>query len=131
MSTQSAPLQLERHRDAIIRPRLFALLLILMVGGAILRSALATRLDDFTFDEAYHIAAGVSYVKLGDFRINPEHPPFVKLWVGSLMSATGFRLSPFRNFHDKYDERYFQRWPSERFFFSPLIRPWPLISPWS
>ncbi len=107
MSTQSAPLQLERHRDAIIRPRLFALLLILMVGGAILRSALATRLDDFTFDEAYHIAAGVSYVKLGDFRINPEHPPFVKLWVGSLMSATGFRLSPFRNFHDKYDERHF------------------------
>src|SRR5229473_6712417 len=78
-----------------------------MVGGAILRSALATRLDDFTFDEAYHIAAGVSYVKLGDFRINPEHPPFVKLWVGSLMSATGFRLSPFRNFHDKYDERHF------------------------
>src|SRR5260370_19802057 len=23
------------------------------------------------------------------------------------MSATGFRLSPFRNFHDKYDERHF------------------------
>src|SRR5216683_2088841 len=85
----------------------FILLLLLLVGGAILRSALATRLDDFTFDEAYHIAAGVSYVKLGDFRINPEHPPFVKLWVGSLMSATGFRLSPFRNFHDKYDERHF------------------------
>lgn len=85
----------------------FIFLLLLLVGGAIFRSALATRLDDFTFDEAYHIAAGASYVQRGDFRINPEQPPFVKLWVGSLMSATGFHFSPFREFHDKFDERTF------------------------
>jgi hypothetical protein len=48
-------------------------LLFLFVGGAIIRSAIATRLDGFTFDEAYHIAAGVSYVRYADFRINPEH----------------------------------------------------------
>jgi hypothetical protein len=36
----------------------FALLLIAL---AILRSAISTRLDGFTIDEAYHIAAGVSY----------------------------------------------------------------------
>jgi tetratricopeptide (TPR) repeat protein len=58
-------------------------------------------------DEAYHIAAGASYVMRADFRLNPEHPPLVKLWVGSLMSATGFYLSPFRQFHDKGDERGF------------------------
>jgi dolichyl-phosphate-mannose--protein O-mannosyl transferase len=85
----------------------FILLLLLLVGGAILRSALATRLDDFTFDEAYHIAAGVSYVERADFRLNPEHPPLVKLWVGNLMAATGFHLSPVREFHDKDDERRF------------------------
>ena len=107
MSTQSAPLQVKRQDNPIIRPRLFVLLLILIVGGAILRSALATRLDDFTYDEAYHIAAGVSYVQRGDFRINPEHPPFVKVWVGSFMAATGFHLSALREFHDKYDERRF------------------------
>jgi hypothetical protein len=107
VSTQSAPLQLDRQRGPVIGPRLFVLLLIMIVGGAILRSAIATRLDDFTFDEAYHIAAGASYVQRGDFRINPEHPPFVKLWVGSFMSATGFHLSPFREFHDKFDERTF------------------------
>jgi hypothetical protein len=85
----------------------FALLLFAIVGGAILRSAVATRLDSFHLDEGYHIAAGVSYVRYWDFRINPEHPPLMKLWVGSFVAATGFHLSPFREFHDKPDERDF------------------------
>jgi dolichyl-phosphate-mannose--protein O-mannosyl transferase len=79
----------------------------LIVGGAIVRSAIATQLDGFTIDEAYHIAAGVSYVRYADFRINPEHPPLVKLLVGTLISATGFRLSSIRPFADKADERDF------------------------
>ncbi|HKU26724.1 MAG TPA: hypothetical protein VJQ54_14725, partial [Candidatus Sulfotelmatobacter sp.] len=74
---------------------------------AIGRSALATRLDSFTLDEAYHITAGVSYVQRADFRINPEHPPLVKLWVGSFLTVTGFRLSPLRVFQDKVEERGF------------------------
>src|SRR5215469_2337713 len=53
---------------------LFSALLLLLIAASIVRSAIATRLDGFTIDEAYHIAAGVSYVRLGDFRINPEHP---------------------------------------------------------
>jgi dolichyl-phosphate-mannose--protein O-mannosyl transferase len=87
--------------------RLFILLVLLLVGGAIVRSAIATRLDGFTIDEAYHISAGVSYVRYADFRINPEHPPLVKLWVGSLISATGFYLTSIRPFADKADERDF------------------------
>jgi hypothetical protein len=90
-----------------INGRFFIFLLMLLVGAAILRSAIATRLDDFTLDEAYHIAAGVSYVQRADFRLNPEHPPFVKLWVGAFMSGSGFHLEPFREFHDKFDERTF------------------------
>jgi tetratricopeptide (TPR) repeat protein len=85
----------------------FVCLALLLVGLGILRSAIATRLDGFTLDEAYHIAAGVSYVKYGDFRINPEHPPLVKLWVGSVIAATGFELDRLRQFSDKPDERTF------------------------
>ncbi len=85
----------------------FIWLVFLLVALAILRSALTTRLDGFTIDEAYHIAAGVSYVKYHDFRINPEHPPLVKLWVGSVMWATGFRLDSLRQFSDKPGERDF------------------------
>jgi len=85
----------------------FGCLVLLLMGLGIARSAIATRLDGFTLDEAYHIAAGVSYVKYGDFRINPEHPPLVKLWVGSVIAATGFHLDPLRPFSDKPDERTF------------------------
>ncbi|MGA8776599.1 MAG: hypothetical protein WB536_19570, partial [Terriglobales bacterium] len=59
----------------ITRRGTFVWLALLLVALAILRSAVSTRLDGFTIDEAYHIAAGVSYVKYHDFRINPEHPP--------------------------------------------------------
>lgn len=85
----------------------FSGLLLLLLAAAIVRSAIATRLDGFTIDEAYHIAAGVSYVRLGDFRINPEQPPLVKLWVGSFIALTGFRASALRTFSDKQDERTF------------------------
>ena len=31
-----------------------------------------------TSDETTHLAAGWSYLKTGDFRLNPEHPPLLK-----------------------------------------------------
>src|ERR1035437_1732744 len=91
----------------ITRRGTFVWLALLLVTLAILRSAISTRLDGFTIDEAYHIAAGVSYVKYPDFRINPEHPPLVKLWVGIVMYATGFRMDSLRQFNDKPEERAF------------------------
>ncbi len=86
---------------------LFTVLLLLLVAGAVLRSAIATRLDGFTMDEPYHIAAGVAYARQADFCFNPEHPPLVKLWVGEIVSATGFHLSALRSFNEKRDERDF------------------------
>jgi 4-amino-4-deoxy-L-arabinose transferase-like glycosyltransferase len=35
--------------------------------------------DATTFDETAHLGAGISYLETGDFRLNPEHPPLVKL----------------------------------------------------
>ena len=91
-----------------IGDRQFAILVVLLIAAAVARSAIATRLDSWTQDEDYHTVAGVSYVQRGDFRINPEHPPLVKLWVGAFVCATGgFHLSPFRKINDKADERDF------------------------
>ena len=89
------------------RNLIFFLVLITLIGGAIVRSSIATSLDSFTIDEAYHIGAGVAYVKTGDFRLNPEHPPLVKLWVGAFVSSFGYQLSPYRALQDKADERRF------------------------
>jgi hypothetical protein len=33
-----------------------------------------------TFDEVTHLAAGYGYWVAGDFALNPEHPPLLKLW---------------------------------------------------
>jgi len=75
MSLSIDPQEREHQRKWTINIRTFALLLFAIVGGAVLRSAVATRLDSFHLDEGYHIAAGVSYVRHADFRINPEHAP--------------------------------------------------------
>jgi len=85
----------------------FASLIFVLIFAAVVRSAIATRLDGFTIDEPYHIAAGVSYVRYADFRINPEQPPLVKLWVGAFIAPAGFRLESIRPFADKADEREF------------------------
>lgn len=31
--------------------------------------------------------AATAYARSGDFRLNPEHPPLVRLWVGAAMPA--------------------------------------------
>ena len=86
---------------------LFVLVIVALIGAAIVRSSITTSLDGFTYDEPYHIGAGVAYVKTGDFRLNPEHPPLVKLWVGAYLSLFDYQMSPFRELSDKVDERQF------------------------
>lgn len=38
--------------------------------------------DSLTFDERAHIPAAYSYVRYGDIRLNPEHPPILKDLAG-------------------------------------------------
>ncbi len=40
-----------------------------------------------TFDEGMHLAAGYTYVRTGDFRMNPEHPPLVKILCALPLAA--------------------------------------------
>jgi hypothetical protein len=42
-----------------------------------------------TFDEGFHLVAGYRYVQCGDFGINSEHPPLVKLVAGAALRWTG------------------------------------------
>jgi hypothetical protein len=81
--------------------------LIALISLGILRSAIATRLDSLDIDEAYHITSGVSYVRLGDYRLNPEHPPLVKLWVGMFLRPDVFQLPPLPALADKIGERHY------------------------
>jgi hypothetical protein len=40
-----------------------------------------------TIDEPIHLLAGYTYVRWGDFRVNPEHPPFGKIWAALPLMA--------------------------------------------
>jgi len=57
--------------------------MLLLIALAIVRTAVTTSLDSFTYDEGYHIGAGAVHIRTGDFRLNPEQPPLTKLWVGA------------------------------------------------
>jgi hypothetical protein len=55
------------------------LLLGIAAAGFLSASAFAMVRESATFDEGTHLAAGYSYWTTGDFRMNPEHPPLLKL----------------------------------------------------
>jgi hypothetical protein len=56
-----------------------ALCLLALLAGTTISAA---RSESQTVDESVHLAAGYSYLKTGDFRLNPEHPPVSKLICG-------------------------------------------------
>jgi len=53
--------------------------LLLIVSAALAVTSLLG--DSFTFDETGHLTAGFSHLYLGDFRLQPEHPPLAKMWA--------------------------------------------------
>src|SRR6266851_7046095 len=87
--------------------RVFLALVIFLIAGGVLRSAWATRRDGFTVDEPWHITAGVAYVRTGEYYLNPEHPPLVKLVAGLAASRSAFRFIEPGPLNDKNAERRF------------------------
>ncbi len=58
------------------------LLVAIMLGGYFALSLSLAWQESTTFDEKAHIPASYSYVRFGDMRLNPEHPPLLKDLVG-------------------------------------------------
>lgn len=96
-SAPAGPVAAETAAAPVARPApasparptaLILLVLIALVVFAVARSVIGTRLDSVTPDEPWHIVAGVEYQRTGDYRLNPEHPPLIKRWVGAWMPAS-------------------------------------------
>ena len=73
------------RRRSILRAGLVALLL----AAFWLTAVLAVKHLSQTFDEGFHLVAGYRYVQCGDFGMNSEHPPLVKLVAGAALRWTG------------------------------------------
>ena len=52
---------------------------VLLLGLFALRADHVARATSQTFDEGAFYVSGISYWRTGDFRLNPDHPPIVKL----------------------------------------------------
>jgi 4-amino-4-deoxy-L-arabinose transferase-like glycosyltransferase len=52
---------------------------LLLLGALSLQALLSMRLLSATFDETTHLPSGYVYLTTGDFRLNQQHPPLVKL----------------------------------------------------
>lgn len=72
---------LSRLPHAVVVP---ALLVLFVVCGWYSMSG-----DSTAFDETAHLGAGISYLETGDFRLNPEHPPLVKLLAAAPVVLLG------------------------------------------
>ncbi|MDP3964107.1 MAG: glycosyltransferase family 39 protein [bacterium] len=64
-----------RRKATLIAALLLVGMLAIMMTSAAQKSQI--------IDEAPHIVAGYSYLRTGDFRLNPEHPPLIKMLAGA------------------------------------------------
>lgn len=74
---------------------LFGLLLVFLTGITTMALALQSiRGDSLTMDELAHTTSAYSYIAELDYRLNPEHPPLLKIisgggiWLGSKLTGT-------------------------------------------
>ncbi len=63
-----------------------------------IQAVLSLRLKSLTFDETSHLPAGYSYLKTGDYRINLEQPPLIKLLAGFPLLFMKLNLPLYSNY---------------------------------
>lgn len=68
------------HRIFSLSPNVVAgLLVAVLVSLQLTLLVTSARSESQTVDEGAHMAAGYSYWRTGNFQLNPEHPPLIKL----------------------------------------------------
>lgn len=122
------PLALSRPRMALV-----IFLFILLFGTLTVASSLR---QSPTFDEPIHLLGGYSYLKWHDYRINPEHPPLVKLWAALPLLALDIKdprpygpywelilkTAPGGPFYPLTQEMFFARNDAESLFFPAKLQ---------
>ncbi len=67
---------------------------LLLLAALTVELLVSVRQQSQTFDESAHIYSGYVYWKLGDFGVNPEHPPLVKLEAALPLLPLGLPANP-------------------------------------
>ena len=59
----------------------------LFLAAFVVQTVTSMRLLSASSDETTHLPAGYTYVRTGDFRLNPQHPPLAKLLAAAPLLA--------------------------------------------
>lgn len=96
---------LARARDLVAaRPHAAACALLLLAVAANLYTAVLHK--SITNDEIVHIPAGYYHLVAGDFHLNNEHPPLIKMWAAlPLLFVQPDEPPPPANPHENFMER--------------------------
>jgi hypothetical protein len=71
----------------MLRRHWFPVAVLLLLGAMGTVQVTSALQETQTWDEGIHIAAGYSYLKTGDYRLNREHPPLFKLLCAAPLLA--------------------------------------------
>lgn len=70
-------------------------------------SVIISSQESMTYDEKAHIPAAYSYVRYGDMRLNPEHPPLLKDLVGVFLLPLNLEFPlQSKEWQDGYNEQW-------------------------
>ena len=67
-----------------------------------------------TTDELPHLVAGMTYLATGDYRVNPEHPPLVKLIAAASLQGMNIWPRHFRNDGSAAFQHIQEYWPAAK-----------------
>ena len=65
--------------ERLSRPAVWLFCLLSLLGLQTARQVSAARSDSPTWDEGLHLASGYDFLRSGDYRLDPEHPPLGRL----------------------------------------------------
>ncbi len=89
-STEPVRPEVDPPGCARVRPApLHRLLAAGLLLALLVQCLLSMRLMSASFDEHAHLPAGYTYWQTGDFRLNPQHPPLVKLLCAAPLLLLG------------------------------------------
>src|SRR5271165_1404030 len=74
-----------------------------LLAVLILQLALSIRQQSITWDEDDHIYSGYMSLKTGDFGLNPEHPPLVKMLAALPLLSMDLKVPPLQHREFKHE----------------------------
>lgn len=72
--------------------------------------------DALIYDEISHISAGYSYISKLDYRINPEHPPLIKVLSGVPLFLLDLTYDTNLEFWNKFSGLEYDQWAAGKHF---------------